>query len=70
VKRLFAPNVHVKSIIIDGHKAYAGSINLSSTSLTKNREVGLIVEEQENVDKMLSTFETDWSAATDFAPAP
>ena len=70
VKRLVNPNVHVKSIIVDGHKAYAGSINLSSTSMTKNREVGLIIQEPENVQTMLSTFETDWSAGSDFATTP
>jgi phosphatidylserine/phosphatidylglycerophosphate/cardiolipin synthase-like enzyme len=69
-KRLQSPNVHVKSIIVDGQKAYAGSVNLSATSLTKNREVGLILEEPKNVQTMLSTFESDWTAAQEFAPTP
>ena len=55
--------VHVKSIVVDGKAAYAGSENLSWTSLTKNREVGVIVTEAANVTTMQATFEKDWLAA-------
>jgi cardiolipin synthase A/B len=57
-------HMHAKAIVVDGKTAYAGSINISWTSLTKNREVGLIVTEQSNVDAMTATFEKDWAAAT------
>jgi cardiolipin synthase len=65
-RRMLAPKVHVKSIIVDGTHAYAGSENLSSTSLDHNREVGLVVTEAANVSKMHETFETDWATATAF----
>lgn len=60
------PGVHVKAVVVDGKLAYAGSINLSWTSLTKNREVGLLITEQPNVTSMHTTFEKDWSTATPF----
>jgi phosphatidylserine/phosphatidylglycerophosphate/cardiolipin synthase-like enzyme len=63
---LSAPAVHVKAIVVDGKTAYLGSENLSSTSLTKNREVGLLTDEAKSVAVVASTFETDWAAATDF----
>jgi len=65
-RRMLAPKVHVKSILVDGKLAYAGSENLSQTSLDKNREVGLVVTEAKNVAKMHDTFETDWATATAF----
>jgi len=60
------PVLHVKSIIIDGNRAYFGSENLSYTSLHDNREVGLevLTSDGENVAAMTSTFEADWAKAT------
>jgi phosphatidylserine/phosphatidylglycerophosphate/cardiolipin synthase-like enzyme len=60
-----APAVHVKAIVADD-RAYVGSENLSYTSLSKNREVGLIVTEPANVETITTTFETDWATATEF----
>ncbi|HSO37965.1 MAG TPA: phospholipase D-like domain-containing protein [Labilithrix sp.] len=58
--------VHVKSVLVDGKTAYAGSENLSWTSLTKNREVGVLITEPANVATMQATFEKDWATATPF----
>ena len=66
VRYMTAPAVHVKAIVVDGKLAYAGSENLSWTSLTKNREVGVLITEPSNVTKIQSTFETDWPTATPF----
>lgn len=65
-RSLKAPGVHVKAVIADGKVAYAGSENLSWTSLTKNREVGVLVDEASNVATMHATFEKDWAIATPF----
>lgn len=50
--------------MVDGQRAYVGSINLSWTSLTKNREVGLVVGEPANVATMETTLEKDWATAS------
>jgi len=60
------PGVHVKAIVVDGKAAFTGSVNMSWTSLTKNREVGLLVTESANVAAMRATFEKDWATATRF----
>lgn len=65
-RHLRAPSVHVKAIVVDGARAYVGSLNFSFTSLEKNREVGLIVDEAANVARAADTFEKDWAAATPF----
>lgn len=62
-RQLVTPQVHVKSVLVDGTSAYAGSENFSSTSLGHNREVGLIVTEPAAVAKIAATFEKDWAAS-------
>lgn len=51
---------------MDGTASYIGSINLSWTSLTKNREIGLVMTEPQNVATVMSTFEKDWTTANAF----
>ena len=65
-RRMLSPKVHVKSIQVDGSFAYAGSENLSQTSLDHNREIGLVVTEADNIATMHATFESDWATATPF----
>jgi phosphatidylserine/phosphatidylglycerophosphate/cardiolipin synthase-like enzyme len=58
------PHCHVKAIIADGVRAYLGSENLSYTSLTRNREVGLVVTETDAVRVMTTTFVHDWEVGS------
>lgn len=60
------PDVHAKAVVVDEARAYLGSINLSFTSLNKNREVGLVVTDPTAVQRMSSTFEKDWTSAKSF----
>lgn len=60
------PNVHVKSMVVDGAWVYVGSENLSWTSLDKNREVGLVTGDADAVKVVAGTFEKDWAGATPF----
>jgi len=64
------PVLHVKSIIVDGERAYLGSENLSYTSLNDNREVGLeiLASDGEDVARMTSTFTADWAKGTAVSP--
>lgn len=66
IRWLDAPSVHVKAIVIDSDRAYMGSENLSSTSLTKNREVGLVVTDLPAVTEMKQTMEADFAKGTSF----
>ncbi len=61
-----SPNVHVKALVVDGAAAYAGSENFSYTSLSKNREIGVIVTEAAAVKAILDTFNRDYAASTAF----
>jgi phosphatidylserine/phosphatidylglycerophosphate/cardiolipin synthase-like enzyme len=53
--------MHAKIIVADGQKAFVGSENISTASLERNRELGLIVSDQTVLSKLQQTFQQDWS---------
>ncbi|CAN5750045.1 hypothetical protein BH11MYX3_BH11MYX3_46850 [soil metagenome] len=54
--------LHSKLIIADG-VAFVGSENMSLTSLSKNREVGVLVTEPAGQAVIKTAFESDWTAS-------
>lgn len=64
-------DAHVKMMVADGSRAYLGSVNMSRTSIDRNREVGLVVHDAPAIEVMATTFEHDWSVAgTDWSLFP
>lgn len=55
-----SPFIHAKVIVVDNSVAYVGSINFSSTSMDKNREVGIITSSKDVVNKLIDTFFEDF----------
>ncbi|MGO8790494.1 MAG: phospholipase D-like domain-containing protein [Terriglobia bacterium] len=57
--------IHAKMILADygtsNAQAYIGSENFSCVSLTKNRECGIIVTETAILDRLNSTYASDWA---------
>lgn len=60
VRELRQPYVHGKEVVVDGHAAFLGSENFSRTSLDKNREVGLLIDDAAVVKRLEETFRHDW----------
>jgi cardiolipin synthase A/B len=60
--------IHAKTMIIDGSAALIGSQNYTSTSLDRNRELGIVVEQPALVARCLAIFERDWLRAVPAAP--
>ena len=58
------------AIVADDTHAYLGSENISYTSLSKNREIGLIIDDAAALQSMQQTFAKDFSEAIPFQPAP
>ena len=52
--------MHAKLIIVDQHLAYVGSHNLDRASLNYNREVGIMIVNNDIVKTLYTTFEQDW----------
>src|SRR5947209_2677011 len=53
--------MHAKIIIVDGQKAFVGSENISTASLDSNRELGIIVSDQNALNTLQQTFQQDWN---------
>jgi phosphatidylserine/phosphatidylglycerophosphate/cardiolipin synthase-like enzyme len=61
---LHYPYVHAKSAVVDGTSAYVGSENFTTASLQHNRELGLLVTNASEVQKVLMTTHADFAAGT------
>jgi len=55
--------MHAKIIIADGQEAFVGSENISTASLDHNRELGLIVSDQNVLNTLQQTFQQDWGVS-------
>ncbi len=55
--------MHAKIIVVDGSEAFVGSENISTQSLDQNRELGIIVSDSSVLNKLQSTFQTDWNVS-------
>ncbi len=63
VRTLAEPYMHAKMLLADGQRAYVGSINISTASLDRNRELGILTSTQSIIARIRATFERDWAAA-------
>ena len=52
--------MHAKIIVADGRKAFVGSENISTQSLDRNRELGIIVSDSNVLNTLQQTFQKDW----------
>lgn len=76
VRILSSPYVHSKAMIIDDEQVLIGSQNYSLTSLDRNREVGIVINDPIAVKIVSGTFLSDWNrgepvdsiSAADYAP--
>ncbi|MBC7397389.1 MAG: hypothetical protein H7333_08095 [Bdellovibrionales bacterium] len=55
-----AAYLHAKAIVVDDARAWVGSVNGSTTSLTNNREYGIFIDDLVEVQKLNSFMETDF----------
>ncbi len=53
--------MHAKIIVVDGRKAFIGSENISTQSLDKNRELGILIADGNVLNTLQQTFRQDWS---------
>ncbi len=63
---LSTPYVHAKAMVVDGARAYVGSENFTASSLSNNRELGVIFNSAPEVNKVGSTIAADFAAGTAF----
>ncbi len=54
------PPIHAKSILVDEKYLYVGSVNFSSASIERNREIGFLLKNPEIIKEFLKIFQTDF----------
>lgn len=61
IRVLRDPYVHSKVLIVDEKLALVGSQNYSYTSLELNREVGIVLSDPANLERIVSVYARDWA---------
>ena len=64
VQKLAGKRLHTRTIIRDKQLAFVGSQSLRTAELDFRREVGLIVRDAKVVNKLIETFESDWTSTS------
>jgi phosphatidylserine/phosphatidylglycerophosphate/cardiolipin synthase-like enzyme len=67
VKKLFM-RLHTRTIIRDGEYAFLGSQSLRTAELDERREVGLMIDDQKLIARLMETFESDWAESQKVRP--
>lgn len=52
--------IHAKTLIVDGASALIGSQNYTMTSLDRNREVGMVVDDPALLARVIAVYRRDW----------
>ncbi len=56
-------NSHAKAAIIDGRHILVGSLNWSRNAMERNREIGVLIENERMAGELEAVFELDWGEA-------
>ncbi len=62
IRSLKTPDIHAKTIVVDGTYSFVGSQNFTSNALFNNREVGLIIDSATEAAKITAAIEKDFAA--------
>ncbi len=68
--KLAGGRLHTRTIICDGSRAFIGSQSLRTAELDSRRELGLIVDDDKTLKKLVEMFEADWAVKADGKDAP
>lgn len=63
------PYMHAKTMIVDGRRAYLGSIDIERVERSQDRELGILFQQPRLVSQLLAQFNSDWSRAQTPPPA-
>jgi phosphatidylserine/phosphatidylglycerophosphate/cardiolipin synthase-like enzyme len=58
--------IHAKMIVVDNTSVFVGSENFSTTSLTRNRELGIVTPDKTIISSLDTTFSSDFQNATPY----
>lgn len=61
VEKCPGDRLHVRAMAVDGERAFVGSQSLRRAELERRREIGVIIDDQPTVRRIVETFESDWA---------
>jgi phosphatidylserine/phosphatidylglycerophosphate/cardiolipin synthase-like enzyme len=64
VRALADPTIHAKVVVADGRRLYLGSANFTPTSLDRNRELGLVLDDANLARRVAATVADDAARGT------
>lgn len=64
IKFMDDPHMVGKTTLVDGQRAMVGSENVSNNSLDNNRELGIIFDQPDAIERLRRAFEKDWQVST------
>ncbi len=62
-RKLCGSRLHTRTIIRDQNRAFIGSQSLRMEELDSRRELGLILQDETAVKRLIDTFENDWTSS-------
>lgn len=65
LRMLKSPYIHAKVFVADESLGFVGSVNITTTSLDFNRELGILVSDDDALSRLMRTFKSDWSKAAE-----
>jgi len=60
--------LHAKMIVADDRRALVGSMNIDHRSFDVRRELGIVLDDKQIVERLSAVFEADWSKAEPYQP--
>src|SRR5262249_23655030 len=68
VHRQKQPKLHAKLLIAHGERALVGSMNIDRSAFDLRRELGIILEDEVLVERLIGVFERDWDHSHKWEP--
>jgi phosphatidylserine/phosphatidylglycerophosphate/cardiolipin synthase-like enzyme len=61
LRAVASPDIHAKAIVVDEENTFVGSMNLTSTALTLNRELGVVAGSKTEATKVRNVIAADFA---------
>jgi cardiolipin synthase len=66
VHRMKRPKLHAKLIVVDDRLVFTGSMNIHHRAFDERRELGIILDDEAIVKRLVKTFHDDWHESHKF----
>ena len=68
VHRQKHPKLHAKLLVADSKRAFIGSMNIDRSAFDLRRELGVVLDDPEILERLIGQFDSDWEASHKWEP--